>query len=560
MPTLIIDQQEVEFKPGQTIIEAAKDYGIEIPHFCWHPELSVSGNCRVCLVEVEKMPKLMIACSTLASEGMVVHTQSEKTLAARNAVMEFILVNHPLDCPICDEAGECKLQDYAYKHGEGESRFTEEKNHKQKHVELGPRVMFDGERCISCSRCIRFCNEIAKDPELTFVQRGDRITITTFPGEQLDNPYSMNTIDICPVGALTSRDFRFAARVWDMSATKSICPGCSRGCNIDIWVRNNEILRLTPRYNKNVNNYWMCDHGRLNTFKNINADDRIDSPHFSREAKIFKVGWDEAFAEAASRIKSFSKDEIAFIGSASTTCEDNYILGKVARTVIGTRHINFVHHTDPDFEDDLLKRADITPNSLGAKLAGVSPSKSGLSFDEIKKAIKERKIKALYLLDEDLVSYDSEFESLLGKLDLLIVHSSNYNKTTAFADIIFPSSTFAEKNGTFVNFDGRVQRIKPAVSTVDADRALDGMEMSRLDKFGTKFDRWANGNKCDARAGWKILVSLAGALGHKMKLHLAEEVFIEMSTAIDAFKGLNYDKLGEAGVQITPVTEQKVNA
>jgi NADH-quinone oxidoreductase subunit G len=202
MPKIIVDGKELEFKQGQTIIEAAKDHGIDVPHFCWHPKLSVSGNCRVCLVEVEKMPKLVIACSTVAAEGMVVHTASDKALAARNAVMEFILINHPLDCPICDEAGECKLQDYAYQHSNGESRFVETKNHKDKRVELGPNVMFDGERCISCSRCIRFCDEIAKDPELTFVQRGDRVTITTFPGQQLDNPYSMNVVDICPVGAL----------------------------------------------------------------------------------------------------------------------------------------------------------------------------------------------------------------------------------------------------------------------------------------------------------------------------------------------------------------------
>ena len=236
----------------------------------------------------------MIACSTLAAEGMVVHSESEKALAARNAVMEFLLINHPLDCPICDEAGECKLQDYAYAHSVGESRFTEEKTHKDKRVPLGPYVMFDAERCISCSRCIRFCDEIAKDPELTFVKRGDRVTIVTYPGEQMDNPYSLNTTDICPVGALTNSDFRFRARVWDMSSTNSICTGCSRGCNSEIWVRNNEVLRLTPRYNEEVNSYWMCDHGRINTFKFINSEDRVDGPHLRREGTLIKVAWAEA--------------------------------------------------------------------------------------------------------------------------------------------------------------------------------------------------------------------------------------------------------------------------
>lgn len=561
MPKFLIDEKEIEFQSGQTIIEAARDHEIEIPHFCWHPKLSVSGNCRVCLVEVEKMPKLMIACSTVASEGMVVHTQSEKTLEARNAVMEFILINHPLDCPICDEAGECKLQDYAYSHGDGESRFTEEKNHKQKHVQLGPHVMFDGERCISCSRCIRFCDEIAKDPELTFVQRGDSVTITTFPGEELDNPYSMNVIDICPVGALTSIDFRFKSRVWDMSSTKSICTGCSRGCNIDIWVRNNEILRLTPRHNEEVNSYWMCDYGRLNTFKNVNAETRVDCPQLRREGKLVKVGWDEIYAETASRIKSFAKDEVAFFGSAHASCENNYLFAKFARTVIGSGNLDFMDHFDPEFGDDLLKQNDVTSNSMGAKFAGISPSKSGLNFEGIIKAIREGKIKALYILEDDVISANPELENIIAKLDLLIVHSSNYNKTTALADIIFPVAAIAEKNGTLVNFEGVIQRIRPAVATIDADRALDGMEMSRLDKFGTNFDRWATGVKRDARASWKILSGLAGALGHKMKYNMAEDVFSEMSNQVEAFKGLDYDDIGETGVKLNvKFVEQKVNA
>ena len=561
MPTIIIDEQEVEFQPGETIIQAARHHGIEIPHFCWHPELSVPGNCRICLVEVDKMPKLVIACSTIASEGMVVHTKSEKTIDAQNAVMEFILINHPLDCPICDEAGECKLQDYAYNYSVGESRFIEEKNRKQKHVELGPRVMFDGERCISCSRCIRFCDEIAKKPELTFVQRGDRVTITTYPGQPMVNPYSMNTIDICPVGALTNIDFRFKARVWDMSSTKSICTGCSRGCNIDIWVRNNEILRLTPRYNEQVNSYWMCDDGRLNTFKYVNADDRVDSPQIRKEGQLRKVEWEEALAETVSRIKSFSKDEIAFIGSAQATCEDNYIFAKFARSVIGCGNIDFVQHIDPEFGDDILRLNDVTPNAMGAKLAGVSPSKSGLDIDGIKKAIREGKVKALYILEDDVITEDPQFENIITKLDLLVVHSTNHNKTTALADIIFPASAYAEKNGTFVNINKIVQRIRPAITTVDTDRALDGMEMSRLDKFGTEFDRWATGAKVDAKASWKILVSLSGLFDHKMKFNMAEEVFADMAKNIDAFKGLNYDDVGDSGVKLNyQFIEQKVKA
>lgn len=558
MPNINIDGKAIDFKPGQTIIEAARDHGIEIPHFCWHPKLSVSGNCRICLVEVEKMPKLVIACSTLASEGMVVHTKSEKVIAAQNAVMEFLLINHPLDCPICDEAGECKLQDYAYKYSVGESRFVEEKVHKDKRVALGPRVMFDGERCISCSRCIRFCDEIAKDPELTFVKRGDRVTIVTYPGEEIDNPYSMNTIDICPVGALTSRDFRFKARVWDMSSTNSICVGCSRGCNTEIWVRNNEILRLTPRHNEEVNSYWMCDHGRLNTFKFVNAETRIDSPQIRKDGQLVETSWDEAINEAVLRLKSFKQDKIAVIGSPFATCEDNYLASKFARIVLQTGNLDFIRHVDPSFADDILRTEDITPNSFGAELAGVQPSKTGMDIQGILNAIKEKKIKALYLIEDDVIEAYPEFENALAGLDLFIMHSTNQNKCTALADIVFPAATYAEKNGTFVNINGMVQRIRPAVAVVELDRALDGMNMSRLDKFGTKWDRWASGKKIDALPTWKILSSIAKAMGSKLKYNMSEDVFAEMANSIDAFKGLDYDIIGELGAKIKTEISNKI--
>ena len=430
MPKIVVDGKEIEFTHGQTIIEAARNNGINIPHFCWHPKLTISGNCRVCLVEVEKMPKLVIACATLAADGMVVHTASENALNARNAVMEFLLINHPLDCPICDEAGECKLQDYAYSHGDGESRFVEEKTHKDKRVPLGPYVMFDAERCISCSRCIRFCDEIAKDPELTFIKRGDRVTIVTYPGQEMDNPYSLNTTDICPVGALTNRDFRFQARVWDMSATKSICTGCARGCNTELWVRNNLVLRLTPRQNEEVNSYWMCDHGRINTFKFINAEDRVDGAYIRKEGSLIPAAMEDAVSAAANELRKYNKDEIAFIGSPHVTNEDNYVLAKFARN-IGSKNIDFLRKTDSSFEDDILRREDVTPNSLGAELAGVVPVKGGLNFDQIIENIKKGKIKALYLIEDDLVSERPELEETFAKLDLLIMHAHKYEQDSS---------------------------------------------------------------------------------------------------------------------------------
>jgi NADH-quinone oxidoreductase subunit G len=366
----------------------------------------------------------------------------------------------------------------------------------------------------------------------------------------MDNPYSMNTIDICPVCALTNKDFRFKARVWERSSTESVCNGCAKGCNINIWVRNNEILRLTPRYNQDVNSYWMCDHGRLNTFKFVNGEDRINGPHIRREGQLEKVDWDEAYNEAVTRIKSFSKDEIAFLGSAYATCEDDYVLAMFAGSVVGSNHIDFISHFDPDFGDDILRKNDITPNKKGAELVGITPSKSGLNFEGIRKAIKEKKIKALVIMEDDIVTSVKDIDHIIGNLELLVALSSNFNKTTELADIVFPTATFAEKNGTFVNSDGIIQRIKPAVTTVDADRALDGFEMSRLDKFGSEFDRWAAGDKLDAKPGWKILKSLSGLLGKKMKFNLAEEIFEDMAANLKAFKGLSYDDVGNSGVKL----------
>lgn len=546
MPTLIIDEKVIEFKQGQTIIEAALNSGIDIPHFCYHPKLSVSGNCRICLVEVEKMPKLVIACSTLASDGMVVHTKSNKTLDARNAVMEFILINHPLDCPICDEAGECKLQEYAFDHGKGESRFDEIKVRKEKRVQIGPRIKFDAERCISCSRCIRFSDEVAKSNQLTFIKRGDRITITTFPGESFDNPYTLNTVDICPVGALTNQDFRFKARVWEMSSTNSICIGCARGCNTEIWVRDNKILRLTPRQNEDVNSYWMCDHGRLNTFKHVNSETRIEGAYLRKENGLIKVSWENAIYEVAQLLKKYKGNQIGFVGSAFTTNEDNYLLNKLSKQLSAENPYILEHILIGD-EDDILIRKDKTPNSLGAELCGGQKLNNS---NKLLNLIKEKKIKALYVMEDDIALLSEEFSQALKDIELLIVHSTNFNKTTELAHVIFGSSTYAEKHGTMVNFQGRVQRIRPAIATEEMDRALDGMKMSRWDKFGTKYDRWMQGKKHDSKPSWKIITLLLNQFGTKTQYEMAEDVFKDISNNIKEFKGLDFDIIGNSGASL----------
>lgn len=551
MPTLIIDNQEIEFTQGQTIIQAAKNAGIEIPNFCWHPALSVSGNCRICLVEVEKLPKLAIACATPAAEGMVVHSKSERTIHAQNAVMEFLLINHPLDCPICDEAGECQLQDYAYKYSIGVSRFDEEKNQKDKRVDLGPNVMFDAERCISCSRCIRFCDEIAKSPQLTFVQRGEKVTIETFPGERLDNPYSMNVIEICPVGALTSKDFRFKARVWEMSFTDSVCPGCSRGCNTQIGVRNNEILRIEPRENLNVNDYWLCDYGRLNTFKYVGDSKlrinepviKLDDPDDEKNDTV-ETGWDEAISKTVSELKKFNPNEILFIASPFSTLEDNYTLKKFANEVIKSENIFYIPQIDESFEDDLLRKSDMTPNSHGLKLLGIQPFTNHDIAD-----LKSGKYKLIYVLNDDFTRLP-EYSEFSKYIDSSIQHLQILNKFAEKAIVLFPDSTYAEINGTFVNFENRVQRIRPAVATIDKERLIGEFALSRWDKFGAPNDRWTHGKRFNSRPTWKVLKQMAKAFGEDFNFENSEEVFTELANTTPGMEGFDYDSIGSAGVVV----------
>jgi len=550
MPKFTLDGREIDFTQGETIIEAAKREGIEIPHFCWHPSLSVAGNCRICLVEVEKAPKGMIACATQATEGMVVYTNSPKAVHMRNAVMEFLLINHPLDCPICDEAGECKLQDYAYKYSIGKSRFDETKNHKDKRIELGPHVMFDQERCISCSRCIRYCEEVVGDPQLTFVSRGEHVTIETFPGKKLDNPYSMNVIELCPVGALTSRDFRFRARVWDMSHTDSICSGCARGCNMEIWVRDNQIKRLIPRENMDVNQYWMCDYGRLETYKFVNDEEtRVKTPMMRAEdisidtEGLAACDWDNAISRVISEIKNYKPEEIAFIASPFSTLEDNFVLKRFANEIAETENIVYIPNIKGE-DDKLLLRADKTPNSTGLKFLGINPIDTRF-IDRI----LNKEIKMVYMINDSIGRLERTDE-IAKAIEVAILHISNYFDHSRKATVIFPASTYAEINGTFVNFQNRVQRIRPAVATLEAERLPGEFSVSRLDKFGAQNDRWTKGTQYNSRPVWKVIAQLAKVLGNDFGYDSTEEVFDDIAAKVPEFAGLSYEVLGTQGALI----------
>lgn len=564
MPVITIDGRLIESAAGKTIIEAAHQHGITIPHYCWHPALSVAGNCRMCMVHVGNqkrdkdgtflfddkgqpdvvwMPKLQIACATTIADGMVVDTLGKHTKAAQNAVMEFLLINHPLDCPICDEAGQCKLQEYAFNHSTGHSRFDEEKVHKPKRVELGPEIMFDGERCIMCSRCIRFADEIAHQPVITFTQRNDKVTIETFPGTTFDSPYSMNVIDICPVGALTSIDFRFRARVWEMSFTDSICPGCARGCNIKVGIMNNEVLRIEPRTNMHVNEYWMCDYGRLTTPDVINRN-RADVPQLRVDGNLQPTTWEQALEFTAHAVGSAKPSQIMVLGSAHASNEDNYALARFAHLVVKTSNVDFIKHIDHEFGDEFLRVNEKAPNAIGAHAAGIAPAQGGHTADQLAMRIRHGEVKILIILEDSAEAHSRELAEAVAGVDTLIVLSSHMSVTAHQASVLLPVASFAETEGTFTNILHRVQRFEQVLSTKEHPRTVT-MKNSRWDTFGAHNDRWTHGTRRDVRPGWAIIQDVANIMGAGWTFGSAKDVFTHASHHVGAFEHLTYELLDE---------------
>lgn len=449
--SLTIDDKKIEVEKGTTILEAAKKVGVEVPHYCYHPGLSIDGNCRMCLIEVEGAPKPMIACNTQVAPDMVVKTQSSKVTQMRQSVMEFMLINHPLDCPTCDQAGECRLQDYYMKYDEIPSRFREEKVHKDKMVDLGANVMLDQERCIACTRCIRFCQEVAKKDELALTNRGDHVTITTFPGEELSNPYAGNVVDICPVGALTSKEFRFQKRVWFLERTPSICTGCSRGCNIEVHHHEGKIYRLLPRHNPQVNDYWMCDAGR-HGYHFVN-DNRLLRPTFNQESQSKQLSQDEALSELAQTLKDYSADEILYVAHANQTLEDMQAFEQFAKAQNGKAQVYFSQNKPKEaYSDDILITEDKNANTKGAESLGFVPLNNLKDTKKFKAAI------VCFDLNESEQKLLAE-----SNIKLLVAFATNHNAVTQKAKIALPVYSFAESHGHFINCDQIKQKIQPAL-------------------------------------------------------------------------------------------------
>ena len=521
MPKVTIDGREQEFEDGLTVIRAAEKLGIEVPHYCWHPGLTIAGNCRMCLVEIEKVPKLQIACNTRITDGMVVHTANERVKKAQQSVLEFLLVNHPIDCPICDQAGECKLQDYYMDFDAKPSRFpVEEKVRKRKVVDLGPQVVLDQERCILCLRCTRFLDEVPKTSELGVFERGDRAFIDLAPGKRLDNPYSGNVVDICPVGALTSKDFRFQARVWYLKKTDSVCAFCANGCNIEIYHREGKIFRFRPRANVDVNDYWMCDEGRMG-YHRIQGEGRLVRPEMRRGDELVPVTWKEALEESANRLKAaraaHGEGAIAGIVSAFATNEEAYLI----RRVLGGADSLAGHAwSPPDARgDDLLIKKDKNPNRAGLEALGIATDPERVAA--ILEGARAGRIKALVVFGADLVGNLGRevVEPALEALDLLVLIDNRGSETSLYADIVLPSSTFAETDGTFTNFAGRVQRLHQATPPAG-----------------------------EATEGWRILADFSKLCGDQARWTSAEEVFAALARDTPAFTELSYGTIGDRGI------------
>jgi NADH-quinone oxidoreductase subunit G len=440
-----INGRELEVEEGITILEAALAHGIEIPHFCYHPSLSLVGKCRMCLVEIEKRPKLEIACATEVADGMVIHTESEPVKKARQAVLEFTLKNHPIDCPICDKAGECTLQDYYMAYDQQPSRLSplDAKVKKKKALVMGETLMLDQERCILCDRCIRFMREVAKNDSLCVARRRDRSVITTFPGMTVDDPYSLCLTDICPVGAWTGRDFRFKKRAWFLTRSPSICPNCARGCNIFIDHEDGMVYRIRPRENPEVNSCWACDSGRL-AYHAIN-ENRLTKPLVRKDGRLIEADWDEALASAARLIRG-AKGDVAGVLSADATQEEGELFKRFVNEFMKGKGPGLLRKPEGD-EDELLIRADKNANVIGLAKLGIEASAEEVIGSS----------KLIYYL---ATLYDPEPE-ILGKA--LIVQSPLRSSLVEKAQVALPAASYAESEGTWLNFEGKSQGFKPAL-------------------------------------------------------------------------------------------------
>ncbi|WP_412061698.1 2Fe-2S iron-sulfur cluster-binding protein [Rubrivirga sp. IMCC45206] len=561
MPTVTIDGQAHEVEQGQKVLQLCLNEGTEVPHFCYHPALSVPANCRQCLVKagtpmvdretrepvleadgspkINYFPKLMPSCALDVAEGMVVHTQRTSTEVAEAQAdnLEIMLANHPLDCPICDQAGQCPLQIQAYKYGPEGSRFEFEKVHKPKRVQLGPNVILDAERCINCTRCTRFTAEVTETHQLTIINRGDKNHPMTAPGEVFDDAYSMCTTDICPVGALTEDYFRFQARVWEMDKTPTVSDFDGTGTNVTVWTKNNQVLRITPRENLDVNEFWMPDAGRL-IYSTYN-EDRASGPRIGRSA----VTWEAAAAEAG-RLLADAGSNVLFLGSAFATVEDNDLLMRLAEGV-GADAPRFIDHRGTRDGDDFLASADPAPNTTGCLRLGMHTVDPTLLASAVAGA------DLVYILQDDPVA-----AGVLSAADLegtpVVLHATHTTAQTP-ASVTLPVTMSVETIGTYVNETGRAQLLRPAKMVRAMNRSLlmaMGTGVGRQARVGTPFDRWHDeDNKVDCLPGWAVIPQVAKAVGVDLPVVSPAKLMAEIADR-PAFAGATHGAMAMLGVPL----------
>lgn len=529
---LTIDDKQVEVPAGTSILEAAKTVGIAIPHFCYHQKLSIVASCRLCLVELEKAPKLVTSCSTPVMEGVKVFTNTPKVKEAREDMLAMFLTSHPLDCPVCDKGGECPLQDYTFAHGPGKSLFTDEKWHFEKPVDIGEHILIDRERCVMCTRCVRFQDEIARHPELGIFGRNKGSCIGPHPDKRFDSNYSGNTTELCPVGALTTKEFRFKARPWEFTRKPSVCPSCGCGCNVSLDIRHGRVLRMVSRKNPDIDDGWLCDRGRF-AHVDLYNEKRITSPSIRTDGNMTQTGWGEALDFAVRNLKAFGGGAVAGLVSPSLTCEEMHLFTRLFGEVIGSEMVgcglNQTPSAAPAFRIKDIDTADLivldgcdperdlpiidlriktAMRFSGTKVvrgddpealrnaqrplrigelhpAGNATGAAAIIKDnrgpELATLLREGKIKALYVVGgEPGDKLADELVPLLeGRDDLFLVFQGSVPSPALAekASVLLPAAAWPEKEGTLVNVEGRMQRIAPVASL--PGQALAGVEIFR---------------------------------------------------------------------------------
>jgi NADH-quinone oxidoreductase subunit G len=504
---LTIEGRPVSVAEGTSLLEAARTVGVLIPHYCYHPGLPVAGVCRMCLVEVEKAPKLAPACATSVAEGQVVHVHSEKAREARKGVLEMLLINHPLDCPICDQAGECELQDYTFQEGRKDSRYREPKRFNPVE-DFGGDIVYVPNRCILCTRCVRFMDDVAQEPVLNVSERGDRAYIGKFEGKDLTHPWAGNVVDLCPVGALLSKDFLNKARAWELDRTASICPNCTQGCNAIIETRDNTVVRMRPRANPEVNEYFLCDTGRLD-YRWMNAPNRLELPQAHQGGALVDVDWDVALGAAATAIRG---KRTLVLASPMLSNEALHLLSRLVRTTGGAGAFRVARGPEAPLPGvkDLALRAERAANVTGAEMLGFTKTDTplaGLQGGDV-----------LVIADHALTDAEG---AAAARASAVVVIGTTLPAGLSNVVAVLPITNFAEEEGTFTNLRGRVQRFLQA-------KAAPGL----------------------ARPSWFVLSDLLGSLGEAADYFVPADVFAALAASHPEFAGLTYDRIGLRGLPV----------